>query len=151
MCDVELEFSLVELQRPPDMMGYRLFGLRSIIYMTHWLFSRDDAYWEARGGESYPQLIARIEAARHTLEQENPRARLVVVSHSIFINFFMVHVCNSKPMNIFTAVLRIFKIRGLGNSSISHMRYSPAAEENTCAWELVEFAADEHVVPAPKT
>lgn len=129
--------ALSELLRPPYLYGQHHFSLGSILYMFRWLYVRDERYWERVGGESYPQIIARVERARQQLEEYDADATLIVVSHSVFINFFIEHVCYHRDISLFRAVLLVFKIRSIKNSGIIHLRYDPHVKQGELAWKFV--------------
>ncbi len=136
----------IEIQRPSHIHGLHYADPRSLWYLVRWFLSGYATFNDAERGESYCALIARIEQAKRFLELYPKDARLILVSHSVFINFFVAHICSDKPISFFGAFLRFAKIINLDNSSISHVRYNPDAAPNTCAWELVSFDNDDHVV-----
>lgn len=136
----------IEIQRPEHIHGLHYAHPKSLWYLTRWFLSGSTHFNDAKRGESYSALMARIEAAKRYLETLPPDARVLVVSHSVFINFFVAHICSDKPISFFAAFLRFAKIINLDNSSVTHVRFHPNAAPNTCAWELVSFDNDDHVV-----
>lgn len=136
----------VEIRRPAYIHGLRYWHLRSIWYLMRWFFSGKTYFDDDARGESYCTLLARIESSKRLLETLPTDARVVVVSHSVFINFFVAHICSDKPISFFGAFLRLAKIIHLDNSSVTHVRYYEDAAPGTCAWELVSFDNDAHVV-----
>ena len=142
---VEYE-QFIEIQRPPHIQGMHYAHPKSAWYLIRWFLTGRTAFLNNGRGESYGALIARIEAAKRVLETLPPDERVLVVSPSVFINFFVAHICSDKPISFFGAFLRFTKILNLDNSSVSHVRYNPAALQGTCAWEVVSFDNDAHVV-----
>ncbi|MEM9336529.1 MAG: histidine phosphatase family protein [Patescibacteria group bacterium] len=138
--------SLVELKRPNYIMGYKHYGLKSLWYMASWFVRHNDPAWRETGGESYEMFLARIQEAREYLETFQGHERIVVVSHSIFINFFVEHVCSKRRMSIVEAFLRFAKIILLDNTSITHLQFQPSEHDNLCNWHVVKFDDDTHVV-----
>lgn len=138
--------SFVELKRPPYVYGYRHYGLRSLWYMVNWFLKYSDPDWREVGAESYEMFVDRITEAREYLETLPDDSRVVVVSHSVFINFFVQHVCNKKRMSLAEAFLRLLKIVVLDNSSITHLEYHSSQQAQLCTWMLLQFDDDAHVV-----
>lgn len=138
--------SLVELRRPKYMYGKGHYSLKSMWFIAQWFFTFHDPKWRELGAESYEMFIDRIHEAREYLESFRDDERIIVVSHSIFINFFVQHVCNEERMRIPAAVLRVLKIKVLDNSSITHTEYYHSETLGLCTWILKEFDDDEHVV-----
>ena len=137
--------AFAELRRPAYIRGYRHFGLRSLRYIFGWFYSYKTDYDSEEAGESRLAFLHRITRARDHLETYPHDARIVVVSHSVFINFFVRHICDDKPVSIWKAVLILLKIKTLDNSSITHVVFDPTAPDTTCKWNVVSFDQDEHV------
>lgn len=133
-----------ELERPKTLFGYHHFSPRSVWYMIKWYLGREEYHDEGRG-ESYLAFITRLKAARSYIESLPPDATVVVFSHSIFINFFVQHICSDKPLPVWHSMLLFLKIKALDNSSITHMRCNPSYAENVCKWEVVAFDDDAHI------
>lgn len=138
--------SVAELSRPNYVYGYHHFGLRSIMYQIRWFFEFRPDYWRRVNGESRPMFLGRVHDAKVALQQLPPDARVVVVSHSIFINFFVAHICNEKPLSFLQAFSQLLKINQLDNSSLTHIQFDHNAAPNTCPWQLITFDQDEHVI-----
>lgn len=135
-----------EILRPTSVRGIHYADPRSLWYMVRWFFSGRHVQSNETLGESYRALVLRIEAAKQFLEQLPEDARVVVVSHSVFINFFVAHICSRKPISLIAAFLRFAKIINLDNSSITHVRCHKTNALNTCNFELVSFDNDGHVI-----
>lgn len=138
--------SLVELRRPTYMHGRSHFSLKSFWYITKWYFTFNDSSWRQYEAESYEMFVERIQEAREYLEHFGDHERIVVVSHSIFINFFIEHVCNQRHMNLFEAMITISKIKALNNSSLSCLKFTPSENKSLCTWITQSFDDDSHVV-----
>lgn len=143
---IQTRSEFMEIRRPADIEGKPYAALSSVWYMFRWFFDHREPYWDKVGGESRLMFLARIQQAKLLLQTMPPDAKVVVVSHSIFINFFVAHICNENPLNVWQAALRLLKIRSLDNSSITHVQYDHEAAPNTCAWTLISFDDDAHVV-----
>lgn len=120
-----------ELRRPAFITGRRFIGLETLRYLFAWFYGKtfDD-------GESYPEFLHRLESARTYLESLPQDARVLVVSHSVFINMFVEHRCRPKPLSLAQAVWRFLKIVRHKNTGVTHLRYHPTTK-GTCAWEVV--------------
>jgi broad specificity phosphatase PhoE len=70
------------------------------------------------------------------LEQYPPDARVVVVSHSVFINFFLAHACSKKALNPFQAVARFFRVLSIKNGSITKVTFAPNSAGTACQWKV---------------
>jgi broad specificity phosphatase PhoE len=86
------------------------------------------------GGETYQALRDRIKAAQRVLEQYPSDARVVVVTHSVFMNFFLVHLCSAKPVSLFRAPLIFLGILRIPNASVIPLTFDTNAPNGTCAW-----------------
>lgn len=120
-----------ELKRPRRLIGTRFVSLRTFWYMWRWFFGLKIK----EGGESYVDFLARINEARTLLESMPENSRVVIVSHSVFINLFLEHICDNQPMNLIRAVRRIIKILTLHNTSVIHLCYQRV--QNGCGWKIL--------------
>lgn len=125
-----------ELHRPQFHVGTRLVGPITLWYMVRWFFGDTSA--SMHDGETYAAFLGRLRAARQQLETLPPTARVVVVSHSVFINFFVAHLCHPKPMSFMRAGITFAKILLLKNSSVTHVRYTKTAAKKGCGWRVIE-------------
>lgn len=110
-----------ELHQPASMVGERLTGARAIWYMALWFFGVTSA--SMHDGETYAAFVERLALARKHLEELPADARVVIITHSVFINFFIEHMRHPKRMNFIRAVVRLTHILALKNTSITHVRY----------------------------
>lgn len=133
-----------EIYRPEYMYGRSHFGLRSFIYVTRWFFgllpNPDDSRLETR-----KEFSERVLRARKKLEEHDSSERIVVISHSVFINFFVLHACQDKPMRFYQAVPRLLKILRSENTGVTHLRFNHFDEGSCCRWELVSYDGISHL------
>lgn len=120
-----------ELQRPANMVGQRYFGPKTLWYIWRWFIGKDK-----RGGEDYEMFLDRIKAARTYLESLAPDDRVVVVSHAIFINVFLQHLCQDERMSLWRAFISVWRIFFMTNANIVHLKYDGKGKGN-CAWRVV--------------
>lgn len=110
-----------ELHQPQALIGARLKSGVAIKYMALWFCGIKSA--SMHDGETYAAFVERLALARKHLETLPKDARVVVISHSIFINFFVEHMRHPKRMNLIRALVRLTHIFTLKNTSITHVRY----------------------------
>ena len=130
----ETNASFAELIRPTFLQGHFHKSIRSMLFYVRWYYGFTDR--QKDGGETYVDLRTRIKTAQAILVQYPADAKVVVVSHSVFINFFLAHMCQEKKMSLWQAFVRFSKVLSIKNGSITKVMYDPAASKNTCAWRV---------------
>ena len=143
--EVVVSPELVEIYRPKNIHGLSYYHPRSLIYLGKWFFSGRRVFNNDEQGESYASLIERIEKSRDLLESLPADSRVVVVSHAVFISFFVAHLCDHKTLSLWRVFLNFANIRRLKNSGVTHLRYVPSSGQGVCKWSLVEFNKDKHL------
>lgn len=146
MLPVEQNTLFHELDRPTLLDGTHHFHPRSVWYMIRWFFSKNEARWQKLEAESRTAFVRRVQEAQDYLETFPNNSRIVVVSHSVFINYFVARLCKKKPVSPFKAALMLLKVKTLDNSSLTHVSYDSSLPEGTCKWKLLSFDDDSHVV-----
>lgn len=131
-----------ELRRPAWLFGKRHGGPSSVWYLARWFTANLLHYDDAAHGETYPTFRKRIERARNILESYPDDARIVVVSHAVFINFFLTHVCRETPISLIGALPQILKLYSLENSDYVQLHADPPTDANVCTWHMVKPEAD---------
>lgn len=135
-----------EITRPDYLVGKSHFSLASVWYMFTWFFNPRSMYWEKCNAESRSMFRTRIKEAKAYLESLPDGSRVVVVSHAVFINFFIEQVCTGRPIPFVRAALLLKKVKSLDNSSISHLRYDSSLPDMVCKWNVESYDDDTHVV-----
>lgn len=120
-----------ELARAKNMVGQRYFGLSSLGYMWRWFKGVDK-----EEGEDYQVFLERVKAARKHLETFKPESKVVVISHAIFINVFIRHVCLDEKMSLWQALETAWKIFFMKNASMVHLKYDGNGKK-ICAWQII--------------
>ncbi len=127
----ETDPNFEEIRRPHWMIGGRYVSLVTAWYVWRWFFNL-----RIKGeGENYADFLKRIIEARRHLEGLPDDSRVVVVSHAVFINIFIEHLCNDKQMKIGRAVKRFMKILTMKNACVIHLRHRH--RQNQCSWEVL--------------
>lgn len=124
----------IELARPKSMYGYHHRDPRSLLFYIRWYFGSQQAIQE--GGESYRTLRERIVAARATLEQYPDDARVVVVTHSVFMTLFVAHLCNDRPLAPLAAMRAFLKILTTPNAHIVSIIFTKRTTDTACQWSI---------------
>lgn len=135
-CDMVPETSGVfrELDRPLFLNGNFHKSLGSLWFYIKWYLGLTNH--AKYGGESYKDLRARIAAAQAVLAQYPSDARVIVVSHSVFINFFLAHACDSRRIGPIIAARRFLNVLKIKNGSITRMVYNPHPSPKVCDWKV---------------
>ncbi len=127
--ETHIEFE--ELKNPLWLVGSRYIGLTTFIYVIQWFFGRP-----IKDGESYQQFFERIKRARKIIESFDDSEKVVVVSHAVFTNIFIEHLCLDSKMTIWQAVKSFIRILTLQNAKIIHLHYTSGS--NICGWTVLK-------------
>lgn len=120
-----------ELKAPRWLVGNRFVSLTTFWYVWEWFWGETVAE-----GESYREFLVRIKEARSYLESLPEDARVVVVSHAVFTNIFLEHLCTDKPMSFWRAARRFWLILRIRNAAIIHLHHTKSGE-GTCGWNFI--------------
>jgi broad specificity phosphatase PhoE len=133
-CDIVPEVSqyFAELDRPAHLYGNFHISPASLYYYINWYLGRTTV------GESYAMLRDRIASAQSHFLNYPEDARIAVVTHSVFINMFVAHLCHHKPMGFFTAVRTFTGILTTKNTELVPLIFNPDASTDTCGWFRIE-------------
>lgn len=135
---------LVELKRPDVVYGYHHKSVRSMWYLIAWYFGFLGGDGTNSDGESYKEFRERIAQVQVELAMLPDNSRVVVVSHAVFIGFFVAHLCNTTSVSFSQAWGLFRNVLGLRNASVTHVQYNPNAQPNTCAWQLITYNQHAH-------
>lgn len=133
-CDLTPETNpyFIELARPPHMYGHFHKSFESMFYYSRWYFGHHE------GGESYKGLRERIEQAKAHFKHYPENARIAVVSHSVFINLFLAHLCDTRPIGPVRAVRTFSNVLTMKNTELVPLVFDPEAHPKTCGWWRVD-------------
>ena len=124
-----------ELLRPEFLMGERMLGKSTLSYLFRWFFGVKSA--SMHDGETYMDFLARLATARRHLEVMPSNAKVVVVSHAVFINFFLEHMNHPRRMSLPRAFVRIVKILLTKNTEVIHLRYTTPKSKSDKGWKVI--------------
>ncbi|MCD5381626.1 MAG: histidine phosphatase family protein [Candidatus Pacebacteria bacterium] len=131
-CDLipETHTSLIELVRPKHMYGHRHHSLKSKLFYAQWFFGR------TKDGESYEELRGRIKEAKKLLSQYPDDAKVIVVTHSVFMSLFVAHICCDESLSLFDAVKVFRKILSMPNAHMTKLQFDGEVSDDLCAWSV---------------
>ena len=135
---------VTELQVPEYMYGKSHYGIYSMYYLLRWYFNLLPERISDQI-ETKKEFLERVLRARNYFANQHVGDRVVVVSHSIFTNFFIAHLCYDKQIHFIQAMPLLMKILRYENSGVTHVRYIGETETNVCPWEVVSFNAHQHL------
>ncbi len=121
---------LIELVRPEEMYGHRHRSFKSVWFYFQWYLGN------TVDGESYQDILTRIRQAQELIEKYPKDARLVVVSHSVFISLFVAHLCRDKKLSPLQAIKTFHKIVTMPNTHITSLHLDESGEEGSYRWSL---------------
>ena len=134
-CDLvaETEDVFREIGRPERMNGQLLMNVASFWFYTRWYLglTRDE-----EGSESYKQVRERVRASQIYLESLPEEAKVVVVTHSVFIIFFVAHMCHQRAMGPLRALHALYRISRIKNGSITPIILNHKAPKGRCRFTL---------------
>ena len=124
----EINDNFVEIKRPDHLYGNHHISPVSVWFYIKWYFGKTDV------GESYKELRDRIKAAKQYFKKYPEDARVAVVTHGVFINMFIAHLCDDKPLTPLGAFKTFKSIMKMKNTEIVPVIFDPNAGTGTCAW-----------------
>jgi broad specificity phosphatase PhoE len=130
----ETNHNLVELKRPVHIYGQHHRSFKSLWFYVLWYLGRDTVLEDK--GESYRALRERIKVVQDTLATYPEDARVVVVTHSVFIGMFLAHLCDKKPLTPFGALFAFKRILTMPNVNVYKVKHNRGDNDKTCAWSL---------------
>jgi probable phosphoglycerate mutase len=128
----ETSIDLIELKRPKELYGNYHFSLRSLAFYINWYLGRKTKGFS--GGETYSELLERIKKVKNKFSELPGDSRVVVVSHSVFMNFFLAHLCDDRKMNPLRAALVFKNMLMMPNAHIIPITHNASVDVDQCAW-----------------
>lgn len=134
-----------EIRYPEYMHGKRRHSLSTLWYGIQW-FQNAEHLEADPVAESRREFFARVKRAQAFFAAQHTEGdRVVVVSHSFFINAFIVHLCRDEPLAFWRAAPYLKRILMTRNTGITHVRHLPNADVS-CGWQLVCHNNTEHLI-----
>lgn len=132
-----------ELEYPEYMLGKRHYSLATAWYGLRWFFNAKSVTVGVVA-ETRTHFFTRLMATRtffanhHALED-----KIVVVSHSFFINGFVMHLCKNRPMRLWETIPHAFRVLRAKNTGVTHVRYT--SENGNGRWQLISLDEGTHL------
>ncbi|MFM2381771.1 MAG: hypothetical protein RLZZ76_538 [Candidatus Parcubacteria bacterium] len=133
-----IEESVVEIRRPDHIYGQTYYSFDTLVYFFKLFKDREHPRWDFAGAENMFALRNRIEdikAKIAAMEEDN----IAIVSHDVFMNLFLEHVCRERKLTLQEFLQIILKVKRTPNTGVIHISYNNAAAKGTCPWTLEEF------------
>lgn len=131
----ETNADFVEFKRPEKLVGKRFMSLYTVFYLWKWYLDIG-----IKREEGYGEFLARIIKARKYLETFPKGARVVVVSHSVFITLFLEHLCRDKKIGLLQAASALRRVFKTNNGSIIKLEFGQTGVEGIvegrCKWRV---------------
>ena len=128
--------SLVEIKRPDHLYGQQYYSLDTLRYFVELFFNRENANWMCDGGENMFALRNRVVDAKNLLIQTEGNC-IAVVSHDIFMNLFLAHVCREQKLTLSEFFRILLRTKKTPNTGMIHFIFDSEAPKGVCAWQLV--------------
>lgn len=128
--DIEINHNFTELIRPKYLHGKLHYSWQSSLYYFLWFLGIEN---RKLAGESYGMVRQRIAVAQSILKRYPEDARVVVISHSVFMNLFLAHMCRQRALSPLATLKFISKVLKIPNGSIVHVHYDEKVE-GLCRW-----------------
>ncbi len=137
------EGSVVEIRRPDHLYGQGYYSWQTLAYMWKLFIHRENPEWEHNGAENMYTLRNRIQDAKNHITQTEG-ASVAVVSHDLFMNLFLEHICREKKLSLLKFLHVLFMSKKTPNTCIIHVEFNPSAPKGVCAWQLIQII-DPHI------
>lgn len=125
-----------------NMEGKKHVSPRSAYYIFSWFFEKNNHYDDTENGESYTTLRKRIERTVNILETYPEDSKILVVSHSVFINLFTQHVCDNERMSFVKAVKNMQSVMSMRNTQGTLFNFSKRRHAGDCGWQALALNVD---------
>ena len=130
----ETDPNLVELRRPVYMYGQHHGSFKSLWFYVLWYLGRDTVIEDE--GESYKSLRERIQVVQANLAKYPTDAKVVVVTHSVFMSMFLAHLCDNRPLSPLRAIFAFKRILTMPNTGVYKITHNRSDNDKICAWSL---------------
>jgi len=126
----EIHIDLAELKRPKFLYGNHHGSWKSIWFYFRWSFNL------VSSGETLSDFLRRIERVKKLLSCYPNNSRLIVISHAVFINFFIASLCkDNKKLGVLRMLVIFFRILTIKNSQGVKILYDNKI--HGCKWKVV--------------
>ena len=126
-----------EVERPTSLCGRSIFCLESFWFVFLSVWNRSDVTWRYKDGESFPDIYTRVQRAFEYIESlAEDHTSVVIVSHTIFINFMVTYMCHGRMLTLRELLVSFFHVEQLKNCNVIALNYLGKKKKNTntCNW-----------------
>lgn len=134
--------SVHEILRPTFLYGKSHYSFATALYLLQLFWFRSENGWDNDQAENMFDLRNRVHDTKDMLTEEAGE-RIVVVSHSIFIDMFIHLVCQEKPMSFWKFLHLLIYVKKIPNTAVVHVQFDADAVSNTCTWNIVSTTSPE--------
>lgn len=135
-CDLvpEVDALYRELGRPRHLHGRYHRSPASLWFYARWYVGWHDE----TDGETYQALRTRIGAAQARLGEYPPESRIVLVTHSVFMNLFVSHLCRQTALWPHQALRAFSGVLTTPNTHVVRLLHEPGGEaaRGPCQWRV---------------
>lgn len=126
-----------EIIRPSSLYGRSHFCFETFKYIFLSVWNRKKKAWRYKDAENMHDLILRTkEAFTYLTKLSKKHDSVVVVSHSVFINLLIAHMCEKGPLNFWKLLKTFLRIKFTKNGSVTHLHYLGKQKDKTiCEWQ----------------
>lgn len=117
--EITVDTRFVELSRPPHLYGHFRSNWHSVWFYARWYLGLTKTDGTPENGESYREFRQRLRDAREFLASYPADARVVVVSHAVFIVFFVAHLRRKRALGPLAALCTFRRILTIENASVT--------------------------------
>jgi probable phosphoglycerate mutase len=129
--------SLTEIKRPDHLYGQQYYSTDTLRYFVQLFMNRENQNWQCNGAENMFTLRNRIADAKSLL-METEGETIAVISHDIFMNLFLAHVCKEKKLTFKEFIHILLRTKKTPNTGMMHFMFDSEAPKGVCAWQLIE-------------
>ncbi len=126
-----------EVERPTSLCGKSLFCFESFQFVFESTKNRSDTTWRYKDAENFSDIYTRVQRAFKYIESlADEHKSVVIVSHTIFINFMVTYMCHGRMLSLSELTASFFHIGGLKNCDTIELQYvgKPKNEAKVCNW-----------------
>lgn len=128
--------NFVEVRRPDHVYGQRYYSAQTLRYLWRLFLYQENPRWVSDGAENMFALRNRIENVKRTITQCEGNT-IAVVTHDVFMNLFLEHVCREKSLTFFQFIRILIMAKKTPNAGVVHLQYLANAPKGVCAWQYV--------------
>ena len=136
-----IEESVKEFHRPNALYGKSHYTIATLWYVWKLFTHRMDPSWDNDGAENMFAIRNRIQDVKQAIASTEGQ-RIVVVSHSIFMDMFAQAVCADRALTFKEFFLGLFGAKKIKNTGIIAFQIDDSAPPETCNWWMLASETD---------